>query len=121
MNTKKEFIALFLSISVIFFSLISCSKDSSVVNSNPIPDTGYVYTVPEQLNDGWQTASVTDVGMIGAPLKEMMDSLYYGREHKIHNILIVKNDKLVFEEYLEGFAYRTDPPRELNSRNLLWA
>ena len=114
MNIKKEFIALFLSINLIFFSLISCSKDAGVVTPNTTIDTGYQYTVPEQLNDGWQTASVTDVGMTIEPLKEMMDSLYYGREHKIHNVLIIKNNKLVFEEYLKGYAYRTDPPRELN-------
>jgi CubicO group peptidase (beta-lactamase class C family) len=75
--------------------------------------------VPEQTNDGWQTASLADVGIDPGPIAEMLARVYHGERpgfhnwppgqekyENIHGILIVKDGRLVFEEYFYG--YRLD-------------
>jgi CubicO group peptidase (beta-lactamase class C family) len=69
--------------------------------------------VPEQMDDGWETASLADVGIDPAWITKMLESIYTGEQSEetftlpgvgskylgIHNILIVKDGRLVFEEY----------------------
>jgi CubicO group peptidase (beta-lactamase class C family) len=75
--------------------------------------------VPEQTGDGWQAASLADVGIDPQPLAAMLDSIYTGdapgphnwpaghqKYENIHSVLIVKDGLLVFEEYFYG--YRLD-------------
>lgn len=95
---------------VLFFSifLVSCSKDDNpVVNEQP---QGYQYTVPEQTNDGWETASVVSVGINVTPLVDMVNFIDTTQNHQIHNILIFKNKKLVFEKYFTASNYSISPP-----------
>ena len=63
---------------------------------------GYSYRVPEQTNDGWETASLANVGMDEAPIVEMMNGLSRQNEDHIHSIVIIKDGMLVFEEYFSG-------------------
>ena len=60
---------------------------------------------PEQTNDGWQTASLAEVGIderkIGEAIKHIHDDTY----KNVHGILIVKDGKLVFEEYFSGYTW----------------
>mgnify|MGYP001817960322 CR=1 FL=1 len=83
--------------------------------ATPMPtDTAAPYEkVPEQIDDGWQTASVADVGINPVWMTKMLESIYRGEQSEetfalpaarskylgIHNILIVKDGRLVFEEY----------------------
>jgi len=75
---------------------ISCIKD----NSSTI---GYSYTQPSGFDDGLETASLEEVGMKTAPIENMMNYLNSNSTHTIHNILIIKDNKLVFEEYFKGY------------------
>ena len=61
-----------------------------------------MYLVPTETGDGWETASLNDVGMDEAPIIEMMNGLSSMDEHPIHGIVIIKDNKLVFEEYFSG-------------------
>jgi hypothetical protein len=72
-----------------------CNKDD-IQNS-------YTYSQPQQMVDGLETASLADVGMEAGPMVEMMNYLNLNNSHTIHNILIIKNNKLVFEAYFEGY------------------
>jgi CubicO group peptidase (beta-lactamase class C family) len=63
---------------------------------------GYQIQVPPETNDGWETAHLTDVGMEEAYLIELMNELKTIDEHHIHSLIIVKDGKLVFEEYFPG-------------------
>ena len=63
---------------------------------------GYSYQVPEQTNDGWVTASLTDVGMDAAPLIKLMNGLSRRNVNHVHSIIVIKDNKLVFEEYFSG-------------------
>jgi CubicO group peptidase (beta-lactamase class C family) len=69
--------------------------------------------IPEQVDDGWQIASLTDVGIDPVWITRMLDSIFRGEQSEethtlpnggskyqgIHNILIVKDGRLVLEEY----------------------
>jgi CubicO group peptidase (beta-lactamase class C family) len=79
----------------------------------PVSTTTPYDKVPEQMDDGWQTASLADVGIDAAWMTKMLESIYTGQQSDepltvpgmgakylgIHNILIVKDGQLVFEEY----------------------
>ncbi len=64
--------------------------------------TEYVYQVPTKGDDRWQTGSLADVGIEIDPLVNMMNNLLKKNEHDLHSIIIVKDNKLVFEEYFNG-------------------
>lgn len=57
---------------------------------------------PEQLNDGIQTATLKDVGIDGSIIKSMHDSITAGAYPNIHSVLILRNNKLVYENYWPG-------------------
>ena len=79
----------------------------------PVDTTAPYDNVPEPMDDGWQTASVADVGINPVWMTKMLESIYTGQQSDetftvpgrgakylgIHNILIVKDGRLVFEEY----------------------
>jgi CubicO group peptidase (beta-lactamase class C family) len=67
----------------------------------------YTYQVPEQIGDGWETASLSDVGMDPQCLADMINKLNNYGEHRVHSILVVRQGKLVFEEYFSGLSHPT--------------
>jgi CubicO group peptidase (beta-lactamase class C family) len=88
----------------------------SIPTLTPIPTTAPYNKIPEQINDGWQTASLIDVGINPIIMNRMLEVIYHGDKSgdtlllpngiekytDIDGILIVKDDLLVFEEY---FSY----------------
>ncbi|MCD4731959.1 MAG: beta-lactamase family protein [Bacteroidales bacterium] len=95
---QKKNLLNWLTISLILFCLFSCIKDK-----NPISQVrNYQYEIPEQTDDGWETASLASVGMNETPLLNLLDELNEIDEHNIHSLIIIKNGKLVFEEYFPG-------------------
>lgn len=95
----NQFIAILCVQALLIFS--SACIDTNTENKKIV----YVYKIPPQTEDGWKTASLADVGMDETPLIEFMDDLLNEIDHRIHGILIVKEDKLVFEEYFSGYAF----------------
>lgn len=87
---------------LIVLSTIGCNKENNVNN--------YQYSVPEPSTDGWVVGSVSDVGINVGLITDMMGYINNTANHNIHNILIFKDEKLVFEEYFEGYLYLWDPP-----------
>ncbi|MGB5896102.1 MAG: serine hydrolase [Ignavibacteriaceae bacterium] len=81
----------------IYYSSISCDE-----NRVTEPSGTYQYAVPQPTNDGWETASLQSVGMNPNHLINLMNRLDEIGEHRIHSLLIIKNGKLVFEEYFPG-------------------
>jgi len=65
----------------------------------------YIYEIPEQTDDGWQTASLEEVGLDGRKLSELIDDINRNKYENVHSVLIVKDGKLVFEEYFPGYKY----------------
>jgi len=71
------------------------------------------YTLPENINDGLQTGSITNSGLDTALLAEMMKKIISGNYPNVHSILIIKDGRLVFEEYF--YEYNKDSLQELRS------
>lgn len=61
-----------------------------------------VYSVPQQLNDGWSTAHVSDVGLNCNLIENLLGQIRNGAYKNIHSVLIVRNGKLVVETYFPG-------------------
>lgn len=99
----------FVTVLILCFLLFNgCKKDNLSSNIQ------YLYKVPEQTTDGWDVASLSDVGMNETPMNQFMDELLNNLEHKIHGILIIKEGKLVFEEYFPGYAFYHGPLTNFN-------
>jgi CubicO group peptidase (beta-lactamase class C family) len=74
------------------------------------PEHEYTYRIPQQTDDGWATASLDDVGMNKVVLGELIERIASKEIKNVHGILIVKNGKLVFEEYFEGYTFAYSGP-----------
>jgi CubicO group peptidase (beta-lactamase class C family) len=93
---------LFGSLLTIMLLLLAGCKDGT--------DFDYQYRIPEEAADGWEVASAEEEGLDPSRLVDMMDFLASSPGHHIHSILIFRRDKLVFEEYFEGYLYANNPP-----------
>jgi CubicO group peptidase (beta-lactamase class C family) len=80
-------------------------------------DTNYVYHVPEQMPDGWQTASLRDAGIDEAAITALVRSIAARQPGPntayIDSLLIARHGKLVLDEYFNGFEAST--PHTLRS------
>ncbi|MGD9141648.1 MAG: serine hydrolase [bacterium] len=66
------------------------------------PPQPYAYKKPLEVEGGWEVASLDEVGMGAEHLDQMMNDIYANYDY-VHSILIVKDGKLVFEEYMNGW------------------
>ena len=77
---------------------------------NPTPP--FEYRPPVATGDGWRTGGLREVGMVEAPLAELIATISgvpKSREDPdIHALLVARHGKLVFEEYFHGF-HRSKP------------
>ena len=80
-----------------------CACSSSPTSSDP--SQGYTYHPPEQTGDGWETASLQEVGLDEGSLIQLMSDLHDLPGHQLHSILVVRHGKLVFEEYFPGAMF----------------
>ncbi len=62
----------------------------------------YNYTKPEEVGDGWEVGLLDKEGLDKGKITEMIDRIFEGSYGDIHDILIVKNNKIVLEEYFRG-------------------
>ena len=69
----------------------------------------YAYQVPASLDDGWDCAHVSEVGIDKDKIIQFMDRIASGKHNDIHSIVIVKDGKLVLEEYFATTGKRFGP------------
>jgi hypothetical protein len=58
----------------------------------------YQYTEPASLDDGWQTMHMDSLNVDTSAFYQLFNQLNEGG-HKVHSILLVKEEKLIVEEY----------------------
>ena len=79
---------------------ISCDKDDETEQNH----NTWTYNIPQKVPGDWETASLDIEGFDIKPFSDMMNLLIKNNDnHGYHSILVVKNSKLVFEEYFSGF------------------
>ncbi len=93
----KNLLILFC-LSVILVSS-SCSQKENVCQGDPI------ISQPVQADDGWQTLSLDSVGINSEKLQMLVKRICDTTYQNIHGILIVKDGKLVFEQYFKGYTF----------------
>lgn len=71
---------------------IKARKQKATPYKNPVP-----------FKDGIQTATLKEVGLNEKILQAMSDSIVYGNYPGIHSVLIIRNNKLVYEQYWPGY------------------
>lgn len=100
MKDYKRFQAVFPIFVILIISMFC--RHTTDTKDNPYV---YTYRVPQQVDDGWETVNLSDVDIDLAPLNQLMNEYLGERDHKVHGILIIKDRKLVFEEYFGGYDF----------------
>ncbi len=62
---------------------------------------------PDQLADGWETASLGEVGIAPQKFAGLEQEIEDGGYENLHSILLVKDGKLILEAYFNGYSSYT--------------
>jgi|WetSurMetagenome_2_1015567.scaffolds.fasta_scaffold77057_2 CubicO group peptidase (beta-lactamase class C family) len=92
------------------FAAYSCEKNGDQPDNYDYDSR--LYEIPVQSDDGWITASAVSVNIDTTMLHNMVDTVLKTPGHKIHSIVFIKDNRLIFEKYFIGFDYNTMPPQE---------
>jgi len=91
---------LFISIISIVLVTSSCGQSDSPTNISP---DEYVYNKPLTLDDGLNTDTLTNQGMNEEASIEIIKEILRDKFRKIDSILIYRNNRLLMEEYFNGY------------------
>jgi len=86
-------------IAIICLPLFCCL---SGLGQSPACDTNYSYRLPPQLNDGLAVGSLKDAGIDSAKIIKLTKLILSDTFTNIHSLLILRNNKLVYENYFAG-------------------
>jgi CubicO group peptidase (beta-lactamase class C family) len=67
-------------------------------------DKPYSYREPKPGSDGWAVASPEEVGLDPAAVDSLVNAVARGEAGLIHSLLMVRDGKLVLEEYFHGYT-----------------
>ena len=85
---------------LIIVLILSCSPRTTRWG---LPQNDYTYQVPEKIDDGWEYSDLKAEGVDPKKINELMGNILKADIKNIHSILLVKNGKLIFEEYFYGY------------------
>ncbi|UCD25247.1 MAG: serine hydrolase [Gemmatimonadota bacterium] len=91
--------------------IVACDDHGAVSDAAVQIRVDWVYQQPEQAQDGWTTASLHGSDVDLEPIRRLMERLRSLPDTLVHGVLIVKDGKLVLEEYFKGRRY-TNPESE---------
>jgi CubicO group peptidase (beta-lactamase class C family) len=74
------------------------------------PSVPYTYQPPENINDGLDVGTLDEVSIDSELIEKAVNDINRGKYREVHSILILKDGKLVLEEYFEGYKYQWDAP-----------
>ena len=97
----KKSILLISIISILSLLIVSCQLGPSIQ---------YTYRPPENINDGFHVGSLDEVNIDATLIERAVNDINRGKYKEVHSMLIVKDDKLVLEEYFTGHIYQWDAP-----------
>lgn len=92
---------------IIFFVTTACTLQPPRVKSSGLPQREYAYQIPEKIADGWETSSLEEEGFNSEKIVELIEDILSENYKNIHSVLLVKNGKLILEEYFYGYDRHT--------------
>lgn len=85
------------------------SADSLMRQLYTLTSEPYAYREPEDRNDGWTCADMAAAGIDQERIVNLMKAITRGKHGDIHSLLVVKNGKLVVEEYFAANGGKHGP------------
>ena len=85
------------------------SADSLMKQLYSLTSEPYEYRAPEELNDGWSCSDMAAVGLAQERIIDLTNEISRGKHDDIHSLLIVKDNKLVVEEYFAANGSKRGP------------
>ncbi len=64
--------------------------------------SGYSYTQPMELEDGWKTSNLHSTAVDTSRLYSFFNQMMQV-DHKLNSVLLIKDDQLIIEEYFNGY------------------
>jgi CubicO group peptidase (beta-lactamase class C family) len=82
----------------------SCTDENKKLKNKGKIQQKYVYKLPEKVDDGWEISSLDQEGIDPVIINDLIQSILSEEYKNIHSILLVKNGKLILEEYFHGYS-----------------
>ena len=80
--------------------ITACTHIPTRVDESGVPQREYAYQVPLRIDDGWHVSSLAEEGVNEEIINDMMTAILAGKYPYLFSIVLVRNGKLIFEEYL---------------------
>ena len=64
----------------------------------------FTYKKPANLNDGFKVGTPSEEGFDSNLINEMMQKVYSGEYGELNSVLVIRNGKIILEDYLGGFS-----------------
>lgn len=99
------------SIGITTISCVATDNEGATNTAELSIQIEYGYRQPVLTTDGWETGTLESVSIDSTSIFSLMNILEQRENHLVHGILIARYNKLVFEEYFDG--YRRDDQNTL--------
>lgn len=93
-----------VAVTLIWIGFSNCAAPQQVKMTRAESARAGHYRVPEQIGDGWRTASLTDQNIDSRRIVEMLVRIQAGKYTGISSVLLARGGALVLEEYFGGFG-----------------
>lgn len=103
MKTENSHHIYFLLLLILYYFLPGCKDEPSI--NDPADSNDYIYVIPEETGDSWETASLSSAGINTGILEGLINDINSNVYREVHSVVIVKDNKLVFEEYFPGYDF----------------
>jgi len=97
-RAPRSYVPFLLAVPLLFF--VHCNDTPSEPGDSEIQTAR-----PDSTGDGWETGTLASVGLDHGRLEQLVGSVNSGVYGEVHSILVVKNNKLVFEQYWPGHDF----------------
>ncbi|MFC1871617.1 serine hydrolase domain-containing protein [Chloroflexota bacterium] len=90
---------------ILFLSLLL------IVGCQSEPTNPYTYQPPENISDGLDVSTIEEVNIDSELMEKVVNEINRGKYDEVHSLLIIKDNKLAFEEYFQGHIFQWDAPK----------
>jgi CubicO group peptidase (beta-lactamase class C family) len=85
------------------------SADSLLSQLRSNKSRPYTYRIPEDRYDGWQCADLTASRIKSSRIIDLVEQIRKGKHDDIHSLLLIKDNRLVVEEYFADNGSKQGP------------